>query len=275
MVNLIGHEILSRRGAIIGWSIGLILFGLMYTTIYPEMEDQMTGLADLSIYQAMGVEVATFEGYLGSTVIGFIPILLGVYAVLAGTATLAGEEESGTLELLLTTRLRRWQIVTAKAAALLVVTGIIVIYAALGNVLGFNIVASQIETSIGSTAVFLVVLASLPLVWALLMISLFLSALMPSRRLAMLIGFLILTTAYFGENIGGMVSSLEPIRPLSLFTYFDSSSAVFRDGIDPSNLAILLIISAVAFLLAVISFQIRDVTVGNWPWQRRRSGASA
>ena len=109
MLSLLLHEIRSRRGAIIGWAIGLTLFALMYTTIYPEMQDQMASLADLSVYQAMGIEVATFEGYLGTSVIGFVPILLGVYAILTSTTTLAGEEDDGTLEMLLTTRLPRWQ----------------------------------------------------------------------------------------------------------------------------------------------------------------------
>lgn len=270
MLNLLWHEIRSRRNAIIGWSIGLTLFGLMYTTIYPEMQEQMAGLGDLSVYQAMGVEVATFEGYLGSTVIGFVPILLGVYAVMTATATLAGEEDNGTLEMLLTTRLPRWQIVTAKALALMVVTAVIVIIAALGNVLGFNLVVDQIDTAVTGGEVFAIVVSALPLIWALMMLSLFFGTLMPSRRMAMMAGFLVLIFSYFGENIGGMVESMEVLKPFSLFTYFDSSSAVFADGIAIGDVTVLLIIAAIGFALALVSFQRRDVTVGNWPWQRVR-----
>ncbi len=270
MLNLLWHEIRSRRNAIIGWGIGLTLFGLMYTVLYPEMEEQMAALADISIYQAMGVEVATFEGYLGSTVIGFVPILLGVYAVMTATSTLAGEEDDGTLEILLTTRLPRWQIVVAKGIALLIVTAIIVTIAGLGNVLGFSIIADQITTDVTNGAVFAIVLSSLPLIWALLMLSLFFGTFFPNRRMAMMVGFLVLAFGYFGENLGGMVESMEVVKPLSLFTYFDSSSAVFADGVAFSDVAVLLIIAAVGFGLAVLSFQRRDVTVGNWPWQRVR-----
>lgn len=270
MLNLLWHEIRSRRTAIIGWGIGLILYATMYTTIYPEMEEQMAGLADLSVYQAMGVEVATFEGYLGSTIIGFMPILLGVYAILTSTATLAGEEDDGTLEMLLTTRLPRWQIVTAKALALLVVTAIIITIAGIGNVAAFTIVKDQINTAISATDVFIVVLSALPLIWAFLMIGLFLAALMPSRRTAMLFGFLVLLFSYFGENLGGMVESTKFLQPVSLFSYFDSSSAVFSDGVAAGNVAILLAVSLVAFALALLSFERRDVTVGQWPWQRAR-----
>ncbi|MGB1254181.1 MAG: ABC transporter permease subunit [Candidatus Promineifilaceae bacterium] len=270
MLNLLWHEIRSRRGAMIGWAIGLTLFALMYTLIYPEMQDQMASLADLSIYQAMGIEVATFEGYLGSTVIGFVPILLGVYAILTSTATLAGEEDDGTLELLLTTRLPRWKIVTAKALALLIVTLIIVAIAGLGNMFGLSMIIDQIETSVTGGAVFAVVLSSVPLVWAFMMIGLFLGSLLPTRRLAMMVGLIIFILSYFGENIGNMVEVMEGVKPLSLFTYFDSSSTAFADGVAAGDVAVLLTVSLVAFALAVFSFQRRDVTVGNWPWQRVR-----
>ena len=270
MLNLLWHEIRSRRNAIIGWGIGLTLFGLMYTTLYPEMEGQLGDLADLSVYRAMGIEIATFEGYLVSSVIGFVPILLGVYAVMTATATLAGEEEDGTLEMLLTTKLTRWQIVVAKGLAILVVLAIIVTIAGLGNVLGLSIIIDQITTSVTGGDVFFVVLSALPLVCALAMLSLFFGTIFPNRRTAMLVGFLVLAVSYFGENLGGMIESMEVIKPFSLFSYFDSSSAVFRDGVAFSDVAVLLIVATIGFALAIVSFQRRDVTVGNWPWQRVR-----
>jgi ABC-2 type transport system permease protein len=264
MFHLLWYEIWSRRGAILGWGIGLTFYVFMYTLIYPEVADQMAGLGDLSIYQAMGIEVATFEGYLGSTIIGFIPILLGVYAVMTSTATLAGEEEDGTLELVLTTRLPRWQIVTAKALALLLVTAIIVTVAGVASMVAVGMVKEQITTSVSTQTVFNVMLSALPLVWALLMLGLFFGALLPSRRMAMMFGFLVLVGSYFGENIGGMVASMEVVKPYSLFTYFDSSSAVFTEGVAFGDVVVLLLVAAIGFGLALLSFQRRDVTVGNW-----------
>ena len=272
MLSLLWHEILSRRNAIIGWGIGLILFALMYTSIYPEMEDQLAGLGDLSVYQAMGIEVATFEGYLGTSVIGFIPILLGIYAIMTSTASLAGEEDDGTLEILISTRLPRWQLVVAKGLGLLIVTAVIVIIAGLGQIFALSLVVDQIDTAVTGGDVFSIVLSALPLIWALLMIGLFFGTFFPNRRLAMMMGFLVLIVSYFGENLGGMLEELEVIRPFSLFTYFDSSSVAFADGVDLGNIAVLLLISIIAFGLAIVSFNRRDVTVGNWPWQRVRVG---
>jgi hypothetical protein len=38
-----------------------------------------------------------------------------------------------------------------------------------------------------------------------------------------------------------------------------------------NNSLVLVGIGLVALLLALISFQRRDITVGQWPWQRRRA----
>lgn len=66
----------------------------------------------------MGFFVDTFESYLGSTVVLFTPIILGIYAIGTSTHTLGGEEDEGTLELVMAMPLHRWQIVTGKVIAI-------------------------------------------------------------------------------------------------------------------------------------------------------------
>lgn len=271
MLNLIKHEILSRKTAIIGWSLGLMAFGAMYIGIYPSMRDVMADfpIEDIAIYEAMGVtDMTTIEGYLGGSVFTMIPILLGVYTIMASTKTLAGEEESGTLELLLTTKLERWQIVTAKAIGLLVVPLLILLISGVANTAIF---AAVRESSDASAENFFAVMVSVwPMIAAYMMIGLFLGAFMPTRRMAVIAMAVIFTAGYLGENIGNLLESLEFLKPISPFTYFDSSPAAFTDGVQLGNVFILLMVAAVFFIFASLVFQIRDVTVGMWPWQRRR-----
>ena len=64
-----------------------------------------------------------------------------------------------------------------------------------------------------------------------------------------------------------MVGWLERIQPLLPFHYLDSAS-LMKDGPDLQNSAILLAASAISLVLALVFFQMRNVTVGAWPWQR-------
>ncbi len=270
MLNLLKHELLSSWGAAVGWSIGLILFGALYISIFPEVADEMMDLADLEIYQVMGMDVGSFEGFISSIVLLFLPLLLGIYAIVTSTQTLAGEEDSGTLELVLAAPLSRWQIVSMKALAIAIVLFLILLVAGLGNAAVFTGIKDSVETEVTPTQLFVVLLSSWPLILAFVMIGLFLGAYLPSRRVAALLLTVIFIASYFLENLAGLVSSLEPLKPLSLFSYFNSSGTVFNEGVRVSDMLVLLGVAAVFFALALLSFQRRNITTGAWPWQRAR-----
>ena len=271
MLNLLLHELRIRRGAIIGWGIGLVLFVLIYLPVYPSMQEQLQSfdIENIAIYQAMGVgSMNTLEGYAASTIVQFIPILLGIYALINGTATLAGEEDSGTLELMVAMPLARWQIVTIKAMAMVIATLLIAVMAALGAVGVFMAIEGQVETTMTAMDLFWAVLSGWPLALALMMISFFLGAYLPSRRIASVVATLVFIISYFGNSVANLTDKLEPLRPIFLFSYLNTSPKVFTEGVNGGDIAVLLGVSAVFFTLALLSFQRRNITVGAWPWQR-------
>lgn len=273
MFNLLIHELRVRRGAIIGWGLGLILFTLIYLPVYPSMQEQLQSfnIENIAIYQAMGISgMNTLEGYASSTIVQFIPILLSIYALINGTATLAGEEDNGTLELMVALPLARWQIVTVKAIAMVIATLIIALLAALGAVAVFMAIKGQVETTMTAMDLFWAVMSGWPLALALMMISFFLGAYLPSRRLASVAATLVFIASYFGNSVANLTEQLEPLRPIFLFSYLNVSPQVFTEGVNWGDVAALLGVAVVFFILALLSFQRRNITVGAWPWQRAR-----
>jgi putative exporter of polyketide antibiotics len=92
MVKLLLHEIRMRRGAIIGWTIGLAAFILMYVTVYPTLPPEYfdVSLEDIEFYKVLGVmNMATFEGYLFSVVYNLLPLLAGIFGITLGVGVLA------------------------------------------------------------------------------------------------------------------------------------------------------------------------------------------
>jgi ABC-2 type transport system permease protein len=268
MFSLVLYELKSRWIAILAWSAGLIFFGATYISLYPEVESQLSELADLSVYQAMGFDMATFEGFIGSTAVLFTPVLLGIYVIISSTRTLAGEEEDGTLELVLATPLPRWQILTAKALAIALSTLATLLIVGAGDGLLLRSLGSTMDVGVTPGQLSVAVVNAWPLMMAVTMIGLFLAAYLPSQRSAAMGVTVVFVASYFGENLTGMVNSLAPIKPYSLFSYFDSSVTVFQEGVKLGDVAVLIGIAAVFFGLALLAFQRRNVTVGAWPWQR-------
>ena len=115
----------------------------------------------------------------------------------------------------------------------------------------------------------LAALAVWPLVAFFAMLSLFLGAFMPSRRIAAIAATVILVFSCFGNNLASMVDWLERIQPILAFYYFGSAN-LMKVGSDAQNTLILLSAGAVSLFLALVFFQLRNVTVGAWTWQRAR-----
>ena len=149
MLRLLLQELRVRRGAIIGWGLGLCFFPVVYVGLYPSFAEQMESfneIMDLAIYQAMGINMAGFEGYVASTVTNLIPVILAVYAVINGTGTLAGEEDSGRLEMIVALPIPRWQIVAVKALAVGVALGLILAITSAGAALTLVSIGGQVDT---------------------------------------------------------------------------------------------------------------------------------
>lgn len=270
MLRLLWQEILFRRNAIIGWSLGLCFFPLVYISIYPSVADQMAGLADLEIYQAMGMQLGTFPEWVGSILIIFMPLIAAIYGIVNGTGTLAGEEEDGRLEMVVTLPLPRWQIVTAKAIALIISSLLMFVVVGVVSALVFQAIESQIETEMVAMDMFTAVLAAWPLLFAMGMIGMFLAAFCSSRRFATIISIAILLVSYFGSNLANSTTALEPFEPFFLFTYLDAGRTAVLEGQNIGDTLVLMAVGLVAFALALFFFQRRNLTVGAWPWQRAK-----
>jgi ABC-2 type transport system permease protein len=271
MRRLLLQEVRFRRGAIIGWGLGLCFFPVVYVGLYPSFADQMASfqeIMDLAIYQALGISMASFEGYMASTVTNLIPVILCIYAVINGTGTLAGEEDNGRLETIVALPIPRWQIVAVKAVALGLALLLILVITASGAALTLAALSDQVETLVTPVDVFFSLVAAWPLAMAFAMISLFLGAFSPSRRTASMLATVAVIASYLGSNLAGMVSSLQAVESLFLFHFYEATAQSLEKGQQVGNMLILLAVALVAFGLAVFFFQRRDLTVGAWPWQR-------
>jgi ABC-2 type transport system permease protein len=193
-----------------------------------------------------------------------VPLLLGIFAIVTSTEALAGEEDSGQLELILAMPLKRWQIVSAKGLTAF----IILVIAGAGNALVLSAVKATTPVDVTPLQLFGAILNGWPITMAFAMLGLFLSAYLPNRRAAAFTLTVIFVASFFGKALTSLVGSLEPVRRFLLFTYFNTTVSVFTEGIRPDDVALLLGLAALFFILALVSFERRNVTVGAWPWQR-------
>jgi ABC-2 type transport system permease protein len=270
MRSFIWYELQQRRGSMLGWGVGIGSFVMLYSLFYPALPGDLTNLdlSEIQLYQAFGqLQMNSFEAYFSSTIMNFLALLLAIFAVMQGTAALVGEEEQGTLELVATLPLPRWQIVLSKGVALLLTALVILLLALMLALIAFVVVAAQIEVTIGAGDIALAMLNAWPITAIFLMISLFWSALLPTRRIAVAAASLVVIASFLGNNLLPMIPELEPLTRIFPFHYYDASPQIFSTGIDGGNTAILLGGSAIFLLASVLSFARRDLTTGAWFWR--------
>ncbi|WP_030723244.1 ABC transporter permease subunit [Streptomyces griseus] len=89
----------SRRG-LVGWAVGTALVGMVYASTYPSQCENVYSIPK-ALRQSLNVHV-TAAGYLQASVFGIIvPLVAMIYGVTMGPRAIAGDEQSGQLDVLL------------------------------------------------------------------------------------------------------------------------------------------------------------------------------
>ena len=274
MLKLLYYELRARRWAMVGWGLGLAIFAGYIIILFEDFAEQFSGFnfEDIALYELFGDfgDFSTFAGFVSAEVFIFLPVLLSVYAIINGTGTLAGEEDSGRLEPIIALPLPRWQLVITKFLALAIAILVILATVALSTVIAYYALPESVNTgSVEAADLAFAALAVWPLVMFFGALGLFLGAYFPTRRAAVATATIFLVVGYFGNNLAGLISFLGDINFLFPFKYYNGKETMVN-GVNIEDTLIMLATSAILLSLAVLAFQRRNVTVGDWPWQRAR-----
>ena len=114
----------DQRVAVLAWGLGLgalvamVLGQVASLTATPEARASLESLALSFRWYSEAVAVTTPGGFATFRLGPLLPILLGIWALLAGSRTLRGEEERGSLDVLLSLPRSRARVALEKLAAL-------------------------------------------------------------------------------------------------------------------------------------------------------------
>ncbi|GAA4205890.1 ABC transporter permease subunit [Actinocatenispora rupis] len=123
MTVLLKH-LRDNRRAFGGWAVAITAVATMYAAFWPVFgHNADLGRAMEAFPQSMKeafhlTDYSTASGYFGSTVFGLlVPILVAVFAISAGVRAIAGDENAGTLDLVLAHPVTRTRLALARYAA--------------------------------------------------------------------------------------------------------------------------------------------------------------
>lgn len=259
--NVLLKTLSDNRLSILWWSIGIILFNLMVMAFYPSFSDnaQYVGLIKSLPTELVKVFLGSLgsgpEVYLnGKLYFMILPFIFLVFNMLFGSETIANEEKSGQLDLVLSTPIPRWKLLLEKFGAMI----------ALNIILGF---VSFISVWLGAIAVS----ASLN-IWYVLAVSISLtgfgiffgalaigiSAATGNKQISLGITGGFGVAAYMLNALAPLSAKYVHYQKLSPFYYYIEHDPLVN-GLSIGDFLVLIIFAIIFIIIGLVVFQRRDL----------------
>jgi ABC-2 type transport system permease protein len=278
MNTIFRYALLRWRGQIIGWGVALAALALLVASLYDtavqmrgQLEQLLKGLPPELMGFVGGVDrVFSPAGFLDTRFFSMMPLLMGVFAVIIGSGLIVGDEENGTLDLILAHPVRRFDLLIGRWLAFCVALLGILAMAWLGLIIATTFTSIKfgwIDVALPFVSLFGI------LSWF-GGLALLLSLILPSRRLAASLAGLILAASYFITTFARISPNLAGWAKWSPLTYYQGGSAL--EGFNAGDFIGLLLMAIALVAIATWLFQRRDVRIageGGWrlPFFKRKS----
>ena len=267
------------RGQILGWGLGFALYGLMIVPMYDMMASQQDQLEQmiasyppefLAFFGGDASSLITPAGFLKMYAFSMMPVIIGIFALIAGSGLIASDEEGGRLDLIVAHPVGRSAFFFGRLLGLLVAALSIMFLGWLGFCLLMG--GSSLGFNWGEMAVPFLSLLAQVLVYAAL--ALLLSMFLPSRGLAAMLSGLVMVAGYMISSLAFMDERMASAAQLMPYHYFQPVLSL-----QELNLGWLFSLFGISLLMVLASWLLflrRDIRLsgeGSWklPLLARRS----
>lgn len=240
------------------WGGVLGLLGAMYVALFPsmgsELDQYMESLPEgmKAFFPSVGA-TGSVEAWLNMELFSLTaPLALPFFLLIIGARAIAGREERGTMDLLLSNPVPRWVLVAA--TYLTMVAALLVALVPLFVLTWLPSLTVDVQLSAWSLAQG--VLNLLPFCLFFGSLALLLSALVRRAALAIALPAAVLVGMYVLQGLANYSDKIEPLQPLSLFSHYGSA---IQEGIDWLRFTAIVLLGLVLMALAMLAFHRRQI----------------
>ena len=253
----------DRRRGLVGWSIGIAAYVALQTSFYPSVQnsDLQRAVAqypkELKAFfgGAQAFDFSTGHGYLDVELFSMIiPALLTIAAIAYGAAALAGEQDRGTLDLVLSTPISRRRVLLEKlvglAATVFGLAGVVAVaVAVMGEIFGLGVAVANVGIACLGAGLVGFLFGS---------IAMLTGTATGSRAAAIGLPAALFVAAYLLVGLAGLVDWLEPFRVISPL-YHANGTHPLANGLPVGNYLLLVAVAIATVVTNVVVFEHRDL----------------
>jgi ABC-2 type transport system permease protein len=261
--NVFTKTLWDTRRSLLGWAVAIGAVAAMYAAFWPtvntpQMQQALRNYPE-GVLEAFNYnDLTSAAGYLGSSVYGLlIPLLVAVFAIAYGTRAVAGDEEAGTLDLLLAHPVSRARVALQRFAALLAALALVgaVLLLAMLAIAGpaelEGVTAAELAATTTQLALFGACLGALAFA---------VGAATGRKALALGASAGVAVLAYLANGVFPQVEGLEWTRDLSPWHWYLGGEPL-KNGLQTGDALLLLGVTLVLVAAGTWVFTRRDVAV--------------
>jgi len=268
VLTLAGQLIRRSRGGLIALTIGLFVFEYIQPVAIDAFGnlDQLVSIMDLVPKPFLALlnvtpEIVEQVGLPGFLALGFTHpvyhLLVSAVVIWIAARGLAGEMESGQVQVSLSRPVSRRQFYFARVLSVALIALWVSIVASLGNIAG--ILIAKPDGTMDNRHFVAQVGTSFLLALAIAGVALLVSA--RADRMGQAVGWAagFLIVSYVIDYFSTLWNFLKPLQPLSIFDYYDPPTALAHGTIPTTNLLVLLGLAILASIAGLLVFERRDL----------------
>ncbi len=268
IVTLLAQLLRRSRGGLIAMTIGLFAFEFIQPVAIDAFGnlDQLIAIMDLvpkPFLALMNVtpEVVEEVGLPGFLALGFTHpvyhLLVSALVIWIAARGLAGEMESGQVQVSMARSVSRLQFYLARVLSVVLISLWVAIVAVLGNIVG--ILFSQPDGGMNNWH--FIAQGGTSMLLALTIGGAALLASARADRMGQAVGWAatFLIISYVIDYFATLWSFLDPLQPFSIFNYYDPPTALSHGTIPITNVIVLGAVSLVCAIAGMLVFQRRDL----------------
>jgi len=258
LANITRLDLRLRRRSAIGYAAGMALYTLIVVALYPSFKnstslDSLSGSTAAALFGVTG-KLTSSSGWLNGNVYGnFFPLIMLLMTIGYGAACLTGQDEDGTLALIVALPMRRRAILGQKLCAMAVQALLLAAATTACVIIGRGF---QLTVSAGDAVAIAASLTLMGLDFGL--VTMAVGSFTGRRGSALGIASALAAASYLLNSLASTISAIRPGRYLSLF-YWSVGNDQITNGVSVGDFAVLVGAGLCALTAAVVAFRGADL----------------
>jgi ABC-2 type transport system permease protein len=263
--STVWKELYQRRWSVISYSIGALLFLVLYVAIYPSFQSESANFDELlrsypkALLEAFNIDqlqLTTIEGYVSAEHFSFVWPLLAIFFGLATAgAAIAGEVDKGTMSFMLSLPVGRIRLFIAKYFSALVS----ILFFTVVSITSFIPLVKIMNLSVNGSNVIKTSILSALFMWAIYCMGLLVSSIASEKSTVYFTIGGVLFAMYVVKILSGLINSLDKLKYTSIFYYYSPDKALTNGQLSVNALVVLSAIGVLCTISGLWLFKRRDV----------------